>query len=501
MAIVTTPHRYDLPRCIDNRPHNSGPLLSLGSRRQFLQRTACGLGTIALSHLLAGDGLAAGTPTAVNPLRPLPSHFPAKAKNVIFVFMAGAPSQLDLFEPKPLTKRLHGKPVPPSFLKSLNDPLIRGSAQVFASPRRFGRFGRCGMPFSDYLPHIAQQADDLCMIRSLHTSVSNHHPAQLVMNCGAPRFGLPSMGSWVTYGLGSESENLPSFVVMLSNSGGHVDGGATLWTAGFLPSTYRGVTVRSRGEAILHLANPPGVSRHAQRTRLSTIDDLNRLHYDQTGDSEIHSRIAAYELAFRMQSAAPDLLDFKQETARTLALYGINRKQTNWFGSNCLLARRMVERGVRFVQLYHSTWDDHSDLNKKLKVNCDMTDLPFAGLIADLKQRGLLDETLVIWGGEFGRTPMNEVRRGNRAGHEGRDHHPFGFTMLLAGGGIKPGQIVGRTDDLGYHAIEDRADANDLQATILHCLGFDHKRLTYRYKGRDFRLTDVGGNVIGKLLA
>jgi len=475
-------------------------LLSFDSRRNFLRRTACGLGTIALSHLLTADGLAAERSAVVNPLRPKSPHFPTMAKNVIFVFMAGAPSQLDLFEPKPLTQRLHGKPVPPSFLKDLNDPLIRGSARVFASPRRFRRFGQCGMPFSDYLPHIARQADNLCMIRSLHTTVSNHHPAQLRMNCGAPRFGLPSMGAWVTYGLGSESENLPAFVVLLSNSGGHVDGGSTLWTAGFLPSTYRGVTVRSRGEAILHLANPPGVSRRAQRARLSTINDLNRLHYDRIGDAEIQSRIAAYELAFRMQSAAPDLIDFKQETAETLALYGIDRKQTNWFGSNCLLARRMVERGVRFVQLYHSTWDDHADLNKKLKINCDMTDLPFAGLIADLKQRGLLDETLVIWGGEFGRTPMNEVRRGNRAGHEGRDHHPFGFTMLAAGGGIQSGRIVGRTDELGYHAIEDRADVNDLQATILRCLGFDHTRLTFHYKGRDFRLTDVGGKVIDKLL-
>lgn len=357
------------------------------------------------------------------------------------------------------------------------------------------------MDFSDYVPHLATCADELCMVRSMHTDVLNHHPAQLVMNCGVPLFGHPCMGSWVTYGLGSESSNLPGFVVLLSNSGEGVDGGSTLWNNGFLPSEYRGVNFRGKGDPILHLSNPSGVTRHQQRARLDAIRELNQLRFHQTGDAEIESRIASYELAYRMQSAAPELVDLSHETAATLEMYGINNETTQWFGSNCLLARRMVESGVRFVQLYHSTWDDHSNLNTKLKTNCDMTDLPAAGLITDLKRRGLLDETLVIWGGEFGRTPMNEVRRGNSVGKEGRDHHPFAFTMLLCGGGIKGGQIIGETDELGYHPTKDPIHVHDLQATILHCLGIDHERLTFRHQGRDFRLTDVGGSVVSKMLA
>jgi uncharacterized protein (DUF1501 family) len=309
------------------------------------------------------------------------------------------------------------------------------------------------------------------------------------------------MGSWVTYGLGSESQNLPGFVVLLSNSGEGVDAGTALWSNGFLPSNYRGVTFRNQGDPILHLSNPEGVSRAMQRRRLDALQALNRERLAQTGDAEISARIEAYELAFRMQTAAPELVDFTQETAATRELYGLDDDTTRAFGSNCLLARRMVERGVRFVQLYHSTWDDHSNLNDHLKKNTSMTDRPAAGLIRDLKQRGLLDETLVIWGGEFGRTPMHEIRRGTTPGKEGRDHHPFGFTMLLAGGGVSAGRIVGRTDELGYHAVEDRVHVHDLQATILHCLGLDHTRLTYRHLGRDFRLTDVAGNVVQKILA
>ncbi|MCA9124332.1 MAG: DUF1501 domain-containing protein [Planctomycetaceae bacterium] len=466
-------------------------------RRAFLQQTACGLGGIALTQLSAENAFAANT----NPLAPRLSHFKPRAKNVIFIFMSGAPSQFDLFLPKPEMKRMHRQPVPASFLQDLDDALIKGSAQVFASPRKFSKHGECGMDFSDYVPHLATCADELCMVRSMHTDVSNHHPAQLVMNCGVPLFGHPCMGSWVTYGLGSESSNLPGFVVLLSNSGEGVDGGSTLWNNGFLPSEYRGVNFRGKGDPILHLSNPSGVTRHQQRARLDAIRELNQLRFHQTGDAEIESRIASYELAYRMQSAAPELVDLSHETAATLEMYGINNETTQWFGSNCLLARRMVESGVRFVQLYHSTWDDHSNLNTKLKTNCDMTDLPAAGLITDLKRRGLLDETLVIWGGEFGRTPMNEVRRGNSVGKEGRDHHPFAFTMLLCGGGIKGGQIIGETDELGYHPTKDPIHVHDLQATILHCLGIDHERLTFRHQGRDFRLTDVGGSVVSKMLA
>ncbi|MAV34295.1 MAG: sulfatase [Planctomycetaceae bacterium] len=480
---------------------NDQELLMRGQRRLFLTRAAGGLGTIALSQLLSHDGLTADVKRRTEPFAPREPHFSPRAKNVIFIFMAGAPSQLDLFDPKPAMEKLHGEAVPASFLEGLSDGLIRGSATVFASPRKFQKFGDCGMEFSDYLPNLSRCADDICMVRSLSTDVANHHPAQLIMNCGSTMWGHPSLGSWVTYGLGSESQNMPGFVVMLSNSGHGVDGGASLWGSGFLPSIYRGVTFRSRGDAILHLTNPPGVRRSTQRLRLDVLRDLNQLRFQRTGDREIASRIANYEMGFRMQDAAPEILDFSRETTTTRTLYGLDHERTRWFGSNCLSARRLIERGVRFVQLYHTTWDDHSNLNTGLKTNCEMTDLPAAGLIQDLKQRGLLEDTLIIWGGEFGRTPMNEVRRGNSRGREGRDHHPFAFTTLLCGGGIKRGQVVGATDEIGYHVIRDPIHVHDLQATILHCLGFDHQRLTYRHQGRDFRLTDVGGEVVTQLLA
>ena len=476
--------------------------LTLQQRRLFLQQCAGGLGGTALMHLLQSESQA-NIPNELTPaLQPKIAHFAPKAKNVIFLFMAGAPSQLDLFDPKPKMRELHGQPLPASFLTDLDDALLKGSAQVFSSPRSFTRHGQCGMDFSDYLPHLAQRADDLCMVRTMFTDVSNHHPAQLLMNCGIPRFGAPSMGAWVTYGLGNPSHNLPGFIVMLSNSTGTGDlGGTALWDNAFLPPIYRGVTFRSTGEPILFLSNPKGINSTTQRARLSAIRDLNQLRHRITEDPEINARVSAYELAFRMQSAAPELIDFSDETEHTLNSYGVNNDTTRWFGSNCLLARRMVERGVRFVQLYHYTWDDHADLNKNLKRNCNMTDQPAAALIQDLKQRGLLEDTLVIWGGEFGRTPMHEVRRTNAAGREGRDHHPFSFTMLLAGAGIKTGQIIGQTDELGYHGIEDKVHVHDLQATLLHLLGLDHTQLTYRFQGRDFRLTDIGGKIVPKILA
>ena len=456
------------------------------SRRRFLSETACGLGAMALAQLMAGER------------RP---HFAPRAKNVIFLFMPGAPSQLDLLDPKPAMEKYHGQPVPAHMLESLDDALIRGSARVFASPRTFTRHGQSGMAYSDYLPHLGKIADDLCVIRSMHTDVANHTPGQLLMNSGHQIFGHPSMGSWVSYGLGSENQNLPSFIVMTSNSGSGIDAGTANWANGFLPAEHRGVTFRAGADPVLHLRRPKGVSAATQRTRLDAIGDLNRLRNDNAGDPAIASRIAAYEMAFRMQTAAPGLLDFSGETKATRELYGLENDTTRAFGTNCLLARRMVERGVRFVQLYHSTWDDHSNLNTKLKQNCDMTDRGVAALVLDLKQRGLLDETLVVWGGEFGRTPMNEVRRGNTPGKEGRDHHPFAFSMWLAGGGIQPGQIIGETDELGYHITRDPIHVHDLQATILHCLGLDHEQLTARHQGRDFRLTDVGGRVVKKLLA
>ncbi|REJ86733.1 MAG: DUF1501 domain-containing protein [Planctomycetota bacterium] len=470
-------------------------------RRHFLRDTACGLGGIALADLLARDLPAGVEDNSSRPLAPKPPHHAPTAKNVIFLFMAGAPSQLDLFDPKPALVKHHGEPVPESYLSGLKDSLIKGSARLFGSPRTFNKHGECGMDFSDFLPNLATCADDLCMIRSVHTDISNHHPAQLMMNCGVPRFGLPSMGSWATYGLGSESDDLPGFVVMLSQNGDGDIGGAALWDSAFLPSTHRGVTFRSHGDPILHLSSPPGVTPQLQRDKLDLLGDLNRMRFEQHNDPEIASRIAAYELAFRMQTTGPELIDFSDETQQTLDAYGVGDELKNAFGSNCLLARRMVERGVRFVQLYHFTWDDHSDLNNKLADNCRRTEQGVAALIKDLRQRGLLDDTLIVWGGEFGRTPMNEVRRGINPGKEGRDHHPFAFTMLMAGGGVKSGYIHGRTDELGYHAAEDPVHVHDMQATILHCLGIDHTRLTYRHQGRDFRLTDVAGRVIEPILA
>jgi len=471
------------------------------NRRQFLGDSVCGLGTVALADLLGADGCtAADAATASGDGQNIPQHRPT-AKNVIFLFMAGAPSQLDLFTPKPKLKQLHGEPVPSRYVEGLDDSLIKGSARVFASPRTFTKHGECGMEFSDYLPHLATCADELCMIRSMTTDVSNHHPGQLLMNCGVPTFGQPSMGSWVTYGLGSASRNMPAFVVLLSRNGSGDLGGQALWDSAFLPAAYRGVTFRTEGDPILHLSSPPQLTSTMQRDRLKTIVDMNRLRHREHADSQIEHRIAAYELAFRMQTAAPELVDLSDESQHTLDAYGVGGKKSDAFGKNCLMARRMVERGVRFVQLYHYTWDDHSNLSEKLKDNCERTEQGVAALIKDLDQRGLLDETLVVWGGEFGRTPMNEVRRGINPGREGRDHHPFGFTMLMAGGGVKRGFVFGDTDELGYHAVQNPVHVHDLQATILHCLGIDHLQLTYRHRGRDFRLTDVAGEVIEPVLA
>jgi hypothetical protein len=338
------------------------------SRRRFLRETACGLGGMALCQLMADE----------SGFKP---HFAPRAKNVIFLFMPGAPSQLDLYDPKPLMRQYHGQPVPEHMLANLEDALIRGSARVFASPRTFKQYGQSGMPYSDYIPRLGRIADDICLVRSMHTDVSNHTPGQLLMNCGQQIFGHPSMGSWVTYGLGSENRNLPGFVVMTSNSGSGIDAGTANWANGFLPSEYRGVTFRAAADPVLHLRSPKGVSTATQRARLDALADLNRIRHAKTGDPEIASRMAAYEMAFRMQSAAPELLDFSGESKATRALYGLDNKTTKAFGTNCLLARRMVERGVRFVQLYHSTWDDHSNLNTKLKQNCDMTDQGTAALL------------------------------------------------------------------------------------------------------------------------
>ena len=478
--------------------------IKIQDRRNFLQECAGGFGMVALYHLLAQDGLMAapgGELPEVNPLAPKAPHFAPKAKNVIFLYMAGAPSHIDLFDPKPQMKRWEGQSLPDSLRKQFgNLAFIRPTAKVWASPRKFKRYGQSGMDLCDLLPHLGKQADDICLIRSMQTNTVNHHPGQLMMNCGSPLPGRPSMGAWVTYGLGSDSQNLPGYVVLSTGSG--TSAGTQNWSSGFLPSVHQGVPFRRTGDPVLYLSNPPGVTTEAQRARLDAIRYLNEQQFQKTGDYEIASRIASYELAFRMQAAAPGLLDFSDESAKTLEMYGVNKEPTKPFATNCLLARRMIERGVRFVQLFHASWDAHQDLDKNLKKNCGITDKPAAALIRDLKERGLLDSTLVIWGGEFGRTPVVEDRKAG-AGKEswGRDHHRHAFTMWMAGGGIKGGQVIGKTDDFAFNVIEDPVHVHDLHATILHCLGFDHKELTFRHQGRDFRLTDVAGNVVPKLLA
>src|SRR5471030_217936 len=389
----------------------------------------------------------------------------------------GGRPQLDLFDPKPELEKWSGKPLPAEMTKDLRLAFTKPDAAVLASPRTFQPYGQSGIQFSDYIPKIGACADDICLVRSMFTDAFNHHPGQLLLFGGSIQVGRPTAGAWVLYGLGSESQNLPGFVVLSSGVG--TSGGSSNWSSGFLPSTYRGVVLRSSGDPVLYLSNPPGVTREMQRASLDTLRDLNEEHYSQTGDTEIASRIASYELAFRMQMAAPELLDFSKESPDTLAMYGVNEDPTRQFATNCLLARRMVERGVRFVMLNHASWDDHTDLNRKLKKNCDIADKPTAALIRDLKQRGLLDQTLVVWGGEFGRTPMMENRDGKQNPFKGRDHHVDAFTIWMAGGGIKKGVSYGETDEIGYGALNGKTTAFDLQATILHQLGFDHTKFTY----------------------
>ncbi len=470
----------------------------LYTRRSFFRECAWGVGAMALGDLLALDAMAAEV-SGPNPLAPRKPHFAPKAKNVIVLFMEGGPSQLDLFDPKPALQKWHGTSLPPSLTKDLQLAFIKPTAAVMASPRRFARYGKSGIEFCDWLPQIASCADDICMVRSVHTDAFNHHPAQLLLFSGSTQFGRPTLGAWVVYGLGSESENMPAFVVLTSGVG--TSGASSNWSSGFLPSTYQGVVFRNSGDPVLYLSNPAGVGKEIQRATLDAVRDLNEEHFLKTPDEEIHSRISSYELAFRMQMAAPDLLDFSKEPPEILEMYGVNKEPTRSFGVNCLLARRMVERGVRFVMLAHASWDDHERLNKNLAKNCNMTDQPGAALLKDLKQRGLLDSTLVIWGGEFGRTPMAELRRPEEADNAGRDHHPAAFSLWLSGGGIRGGQVIGKTDELGFNILEDPVHVHDLQATLLHLLGLDHTRLTYRYMGRNFRLTDVAGNLVKKMLA
>ncbi len=469
------------------------------TRRDFFRNCAGGIGTVALASLLERDGYGANVAPSTNPLAPKTPMFAPKAKNVIFMFMEGGPSQLDLFDPKPELAKWNGKPLPSSLTKDLQLAFIKPTAAVFASPREFAPCGQSGMEISDWMPHLREVADDICLVRSMHTDAFNHHPGQLLLFSGTTQVGRPTIGAWVVYGLGSESQNLPGFVVLSSGAG--TSGGAGNFSSGFLPSTYQGTIFRGSGEPILYLSNPPGITRERQRADLDALRDLNEQHLEKTHDREIAARINSYELAFRMQMAAPELLDFSKESPETLEMYGVNKEPTKPYATNCLLARRLVERGTRFVMLMHASWDDHTELNKKLKKNCDICDQPAAALIKDLKQRGLLDSTLVVWGGEFGRTPMTENRNPSDVTNAGRDHHPVAYSMWMAGGGIAAGKVVGKTDDLCFHITEDPIHVHDLQASILNRLGMDHTRLTYRYMGRDFRLTDVEGNVVKKLFA
>jgi hypothetical protein len=490
----------------------------LQSRRDFLTSTASGIGLVALASLFKDDGLlaaeAGGTELA-NPLAPRPPHYAPKAKACICIYLEGAPSQLDLFDPKPKLNELDGQKLPDSMTQNVRFAFIqKDGARLMGSPRKFTKHGQCGMELSDFLPHLATCVDDIALIRSMHTEAFNHHPGQLLMNCGTTKFGNPSMGSWLNYGLGSESRNLPGYVVLTAGRG--TSGGTSNWSSGFLPTTYQGVLFRNQGEPVLNLNNPAGLTEEMQRKTIAALRDLNGQRQQRIGDPEINSRIAAYELAFRMQLAAPELIDLSGETKATLEAYGVDRKDPEkggrggvgagggtgvyrQFALNCLLARRLVERGVRFINLYHASWDHHSDLDQELAFNCGMADQPVAALLKDLKQRGLLDSTLVIWASEFGRTPLGENRIGY-AKVTGRDHHPFAYSIWMAGGGIQGGQVIGTTDDIGWSVVEHPVHINDFHATILHLFGLDHLKLTYRFQGRDFRLTDVGGNVVPKLL-
>ncbi|MEX0679182.1 MAG: DUF1501 domain-containing protein [Pirellulales bacterium] len=467
------------------------------TRRQFFGTSALSLAPLALASLLDEAGAHEAHSAGAGPFAPRPPHHAPRAKRVIFLYMVGGPSQIDLFEPKSALVERDGQPIPESYLKGIKFAQIQEKQpRLMGSPWRFARHGQCGADVSELLPHTATVVDHLSIVKTMKADDTNHAFAELQMNTGWRRFGRPSMGSWISYGLGSESRDLPGFTVLLS--GMRPRSKSANYGNGFLPSAYQGVPLRATGDPILNLSSPAGFTPKRERRTLETIRALDAARFDVTGDPEIAARISAYEMAFRMQTSAPRLLDLSSETAETLAMYGIADAARPTFARNCLLARRLVERGVRFVQLFHGDWDHHSHIASGLPDQCRQTDQPAAALVKDLAARGLLDETLVIWGGEFGRS---SVAQGPKDANVGRDHNIDAFTMWLAGGGIRPGQTLGTTDELGCFAAGDSFHIYDLQATILHLLGLDHERLTYRFQGRDFRLTDVYGNVIEKLLA
>ena len=483
-----------------NPPPNSTAHVRL-ARRYFLGECGVGLGSMALGALLGNDRQASGDSPAskqklVHPNAPQPANFKPRAKHVIFLFMAGGPSQLELFDHKPELQKYDGQQVPSEVIEGFDLPFIERDAALMASPVRYYQHGESGTKVSEMLPHVASIADEIAIVKSIHTDAFNHAPAQLLLHTGHLQLGKPSMGSWVTYGLGSESQDLPAYVVLGNTA---VSGGSSTFNCGFLPTMYQGVPFRSQGSPVLFVENPDGVDDRLQRDTLDVIRRLNNDRLNAVGDPEIASRISAYEMAFRLQARAPELMDLSRETPETLAMYGVDLEKPS-FASQCLLARRMVERGVRFVEVSLVGWDHHANVVDNVREYSQIVDQACAALVKDLKQRGMLDETLIIWGGEFGRTPMveNNPALGRR---RGRDHHPNAFAMWFAGGGIRPGVSIGKTDDMGYHVVEDPVHIHDVQATVLHLLGMDHEQLTFRYQGRDFRLTDVGGRVVSKILA
>lgn len=500
---------------VTNRERESGRALA-SSRREFLTTCASGAGFLAVADLLQRETRAADSgrsSATVNPLAPRPPHRAAQAKACIFISLIGGPSQVDLFDPKPKLNELHGQPLPPSLMKETRFAFIeRKSAKLMGSPYRFEPHGQCGMELSELLPHLGSCADDIALVRSMHTDHFNHHPAELLMNTGSIEFGRPSAGSWITYGLGSVSENLPGYVVL--TCGATSVAGASNWSSGFLPSCYQGIPFRNRGERVLNLQSPDAWGGATVAPTLDGVAALNRIRHATTADPEILSRIASYELAFRMQSTIPQLTDLADEPERTARDYGFMRpipadlKAWNGggastfedFARNCVTARRLVEQGVRFVSLCHATWDDHLNIDKNLRLSTYCVDQPIAALLKDLKQRGLLDSTLVVCASEFGRTPLGENKLGNTI-VTGRDHHPFAFSIWMAGGGVRGGQVFGQTDELGWQVVDKPVHVRDFHATLLHLMGLDQDRLTYRFRGREMRLTDIGGDVVKPLLA
>lgn len=476
-------------------------LLNL-TRRELFSRVGTGVGSIALASLLGGERAAhAVTPAKAenNPLAARLTDIAPRAKNVIFLHMVGAPSHLDLFDYKPELVRLNGQPMPDHLWEGLRLAFIREKPNLLGTQAKFSRHGESGLELSELLPHLADVADELCVIKGMHTEHFNHGPAQLFFQTGFGRFGRPSLGSWATYGLGSENKNLPAFVVLIT---GNIAGaGNSLWGSGFLPSVYQGIEFRSSGDPVLFLSNPEGIDEQRRRRILDSINELNRARLADVGDPEIATRIDQYEMAFRMQTAVPELMDLTGESRHTHAMYGTDPGKES-FANNCLLARRLVERGVRFVQLYDSGWDHHLTVFKSLEKKCKQVDQPIAALIKDLKMRGLLDETLVVWGAEFGRTPMMQGKSNSgKLTNLGRDHHKDSYSVWMAGGGVKGGFSYGKTDDIGFHVVEDSMHVNDFHATLLHLLGLDHEQLTFKFQGRQFRLTDVAGQVAEKILA